>query len=172
MDESMKIIKAKEKDLPEILELVAACTKKMESEGNLQWSDDYPTEDILRKDITKGDLFVLNDGGKILGIIALTYKEEPQYADIEWEDKSGNALEVHRMGVHPKHQSEGVGKRMFEFAQDHALKNGYSSIRMDTYFENDSMIGLIEGLGYKRKKKEIFFPPLIEPFYCYEKLLK
>jgi GNAT superfamily N-acetyltransferase len=167
----MDIIKAREKDLLRILDLVAACTLKMEEYGNLQWSDDYPTEDILRKDIAQGDLFIIIDEEEIMGIIALTYNEEPQYIDIDWGDKDGKALEVHRMGVHPEHQGKGFGKRMLEFAEDYAKKNGYSSIRMDTYIINKNMIGLIEQTGYRRREKEIFFPPLNDPFYCYEKLL-
>ena len=166
----MKITTPKEKDLKEILDLVAACTEKMQSRGNFQWYDEYPTPEILIKDIKNGTLFTVLDKGRIIGILALTYKEEPQYKGISWNDKDGKALEIHRMGVHPKWQGKGIGKKLFDYAEEYGRKNGYSSIRMDTYCENERMIKLAEIRGYKRTG-EIFFPPLTPPFYCYEKVL-
>ncbi len=108
--------------------------------------------------------------GKIIGILALTYKEEPQYNGIKWKYRDGKALEIHRMGVHPDWQGKGVGKVLFDFAEKYGKENGYSSIRMDTYCENERMIKLAEIRGYERTG-EIFFPPLTPPFYCYEKIL-
>jgi GNAT superfamily N-acetyltransferase len=167
---TMKIITPNKKDLHEILNLVAACTQKMQGEGNFQWYDEYPTPEILLKDIENGTLFIIFDNSKTIGILALTYEEEPQYKDIEWKDKKGKALEIHRMGVHPKWQGRGIGKNLFDFGEDYAKERGYTSIRLDTYCKNEKMIKLIEIRGYE-KTGEIFFPPLIPPFYCYEKLL-
>ncbi len=157
-------------DLPEIMSLVAACTEKMQGQGNFQWYDEYPTRAILLKDIENGTLFTVLEQDKIIGILALTYKEEPQYNDIRWNDENGRALEIHRMGVHPKWQGKGIGKELFDFAESYGKENGYSSIRMDTYSENERMIKLAKIRGYKRTG-EIFFPPLTPPFYCYEKIL-
>jgi GNAT superfamily N-acetyltransferase len=166
----MKISTPKEEDLPEILDLVAACTEKMQDQGNYQWYDEYPTPDILLKDIEEGTLFTVLEKDKIIGVLALTYGEEPQYNDIKWNDEEGKALEIHRMGVHPKWQGKGVGKKLFEFAEEYGNENGYSSLRMDTYCENERMIKLAEIRGYQRTG-EIFFPPLTSPFYCYEKMV-
>lgn len=165
----MEIITPQKNDLPEILDLVAACTQKMQSEGNFQWYDEYPTPEILTKDIEDKTLFIVKYVGKIIGILALTYKEEVQYKDIQWKDAEGRALEIHRMGVHPKCQGKGVGKKLFDFTEEYAQKNGYTSIRLDTYCQNKRMMELVEFRGYE-KTGEIFFPPLAPPFYCYEKL--
>lgn len=166
----MKITSPEEKDLPEIMSLVAACCEKMQNQGNFQWYDEYPTKEILLKDIENDTLFTVLDKGKIIGILALTYEEEPQYSNIQWKDKDGKALEIHRMGVHPKYQGKGFGKKLFDYAKDYGKKKGYSSIRMDTYCENERMIELAEIQGYRRTG-EIFFPPLTLPFYCYEKII-
>lgn len=166
----MRITIPDKKDLPEILNLVSACTEKMQIEGNFQWDDEYPTEEILSRDIENGTLFIVIDNSKIIGILALSYEEEPQYKDIEWTDKEGKALEIHRMGVHPKWQGSGIGKNLFDYAENHAKKNDYSSIRLDTYCQNQKMIKLVELRGYKRSG-DIYFPPINPPFYCYEKIL-
>jgi ribosomal protein S18 acetylase RimI-like enzyme len=142
----------------------------MQSNGNFQWDDTYPTPKILQKDIEEGTLSIVEHEGRIVGILALTYEEEVQYKDIIWKDKEGKALEIHRLGVHPKCQGKKIGKKLFDFTEEYALENGYSSVRLDTYCENERMIKLIELRGYKRTG-EIFFPPLEAPFYCYEKLL-
>ena len=169
--DTMKITTPTRKDLPEILDLVAACTEKMQSNGNFQWDDTYPTPEILLKDIEESTLLIVLAEHEIIGILALTIKEEPQYNDIMWKDEGGRALEIHRMGVHPKWQEKGVGKILFDYAEKYGRKNGFSSIRLDTYCENERMIKLIEQRGYIKKTEEIFFPPLVPPFYCYEKIL-
>lgn len=166
----MKIITPDIKDLPEIIKLVSVCSEKMQMEGNFQWYEEYPTPEILSKDIKNGTFFIVLENNKIIGILALTYEEEPQYKDIQWKDEKGRALELHRMGVHPKWQGSGIGKALFDFAEKFAKKNGYTSIRLDTYCENKRMIELVELRGYNRTG-EVFFPPLTPPFYCYEKLL-
>jgi GNAT superfamily N-acetyltransferase len=166
----MKITAPQVKDLPEIMSLVAACTEKMQGQGNYQWYDEYPTQEILQKDIENGTLFTVLERDIIIGILALTYKEEPQYNAIDWKDEDGKALEIHRMGVHPGWQEKGVGKLLFDFAEKYGKENGYSSIRMDTYCENERMIKLAEIRGYNRTGK-IYFPPLTPPFFCYEKIL-
>jgi GNAT superfamily N-acetyltransferase len=166
----MKITSPTVEDLSEILNMVSKITEKMQSQGNFQWDDNYPTPEILLKDIQEGTLFTANHNDNIIGILALTYKEEVQYKDITWNDKDGKAIEIHRMGVLPSCQGKGIGRKLFEFTEEFAQKNGYSSIRLDTYCANDRMIKLIELMGYI-KTGDIFFPPLTPPFYCYEKIL-
>jgi GNAT superfamily N-acetyltransferase len=167
----MDIIKAQKEDFERVLELVAGIIADMKSKGNPQWDETYPTKEILFHDIEEGALFIAEDNNKFIALCALTENEEPQYTEIEWEDKNAKAIEIHRIAVHPHYQKKGIAWKLFDFAEKHAKKNGYSSMRLDTYCENSRMIKIIEQRGYRRTG-EIFFPPLTPPFYCYEKIFK
>jgi GNAT superfamily N-acetyltransferase len=169
--EQMNIIKAQKQDFDKVLELVSEIIKDMEIKGNPQWDENYPTKEILFHDVEEGALFVMVNNGRFIALCALTENEEPQYVGIKWQDKDAIALEIHRIAVHPHWQKKGIARKLFEFAEEHAQKNGYTSMRLDTYCKNSRMIKIIEQRGYKRTG-EIFFPPLTLPFYCYEKILR
>ena len=140
----MDIIKAQKKDFDKVLELVSDIIKDMEIKGNPQWDENYPTKEILFNDIENGILFIMVEKGMFIALCALTENEEPQYTEINWMDKNANALEIHRIAVHSEWQRKGIAKKLFDFAEEHAQKNGYTSMRLDTYCENSRMIIIIE----------------------------
>lgn len=152
-----------------VMEMVSLCIEDMKMKGNPQWDETYPTREILENDIDTESLFIIKESQKIIAICALTYNEEPQYRDIAWMDKEGQALEIHRIAVSPKWQNRRIAKKLFDFAEKYAQSKGYSSMRLDTLCKNRRMRKLIELRGYSQTG-EIFFPPITLPFYCYEKV--
>jgi GNAT superfamily N-acetyltransferase len=166
----MDIVKAQKEDFGKVLGLVSDIIKDMKSKRNPQWDENYPTRKILQNDLKNGTMYIMVEEGKFIGLCALTENEEPQYIEMDWEDKNANALEIHRIAVHPSWQKKGIAKKLFDFAEEHAEKNGYSSMRLDTYCKNSRMIKIIKQRGYKQRPGEIFFPPLTLPFFCYEKI--
>ncbi|UCG67989.1 MAG: GNAT family N-acetyltransferase [Thermoplasmata archaeon] len=166
----MRITLAEKKDLPEVIDLIFVCVKDMGLRGIHQWDEQYPTPDIFSKDIQDKTLYLAKEGKKIIATLVITDEQELEYIPVDWIVKKGKHLIVHRLAVHPKWQSKGIAKNLMEYAEEHARKNGYSSIRLDTYCKNPRGIGFYEGLGYKRTG-EIFFPTHDLPFFCFEKVL-
>ena len=169
---SLEIVKANSEDIPEILWLIQECIKDMNSHGIYQWNEQYPPSKVFISDTEKGSLFVMKDEGKVIGIIVLSEEEDEQYKQIDWTDKFGKVLLVHRLAVHPKWQRTGIAGKLMDFAENYAKKHGYSSIRLDTYSENPRTIKLFEKRNYVRKPGQIFFPQCEQPFYCYEIIIK
>jgi len=57
------------------------------------------------------------------------------------------------------------------FAENHARKNGFTSIRLDTFSQNTANQKFYETRGYQ-KLGDIYFPKQSEhPFHCYELIL-
>lgn len=168
----MEIIRANAEDIKEVLKLVQECIKDMNDQGIDQWNEQYPQHEIFVTDIKKGSLYIIKNEEKIAGIIVLSEEQDEQYDEIDWEDKFGKALLVHRLAVHPKLQGMGIAQKLMDFAESYAKENGYSSIRLDTYSENPRSRKLFEKRKYKRKFGQIYFPECKEPYYCYEMLLK
>jgi ribosomal protein S18 acetylase RimI-like enzyme len=167
----MEIVKAKTEDVPEILELIQECIRDMNANGIHQWNELYPPLKIFKSDVESGSLFAVKDRGRIAGIIVLSEKQDKEYVDIDWTDKSGKALIVHRLAVHPEFQRRGIAYKMMDFAENYAKEKGYTSIRVDTFSGNPRSLRFFEKLNYERKPGHIHFPENDEPYYCYEMII-
>jgi ribosomal protein S18 acetylase RimI-like enzyme len=75
---------------------------------------------------------------------------------LTWEANDGKFLIVHRLCIHPDYQGRGLAKALMQFAEEYALKNGYASIRMDTFITNKAALGLYNALGYRRAGQLVF----------------
>ena len=162
------IRRAKILEIPEILALTRACAADMISRGIYQWDDQYPSENIFRKDIQLGRLFLRIEDEKLLGLIALCEDKDPEYEEVNWLTPDGRNLYVHRLAVHPRYQGFGYARQLMDFAEQYAREKEYTSIRLDTFSKNSRNQKFYERRGYTRLE-EIFLPNQSpHPFYCYE----
>jgi ribosomal protein S18 acetylase RimI-like enzyme len=143
----------------------------MNAHGNDQWNDKYPRPGIFEADIKSGTLYAMKEKGKVLGIVVLSDQQDRQYEDIGWEDANGRYLVGHRIAVHPRWHRKGIANKFMDFALEHARKNGFSSIRVDTYHKNLRSQALLEKRGFKKRPGHINFPECTGPYFCYEQLL-
>ena len=94
------IRRAEERDVADILRVYAAARAFMRRSGNhAQWTNGYPSEEIVRSDIARGISWVLENEGHIAAVFALIPGDDPTYAHIEgaWRDDSPYAT-IHRAG--------------------------------------------------------------------------
>ena len=167
----MKIKKVTITQKDEVFQLIMDCRKAMEEEGVFQWTDQYPTLKIISNDIQKGNLYRLTKNGKIAGVININELQDPEYKQVKWENSDVKIMVIHRLAVHPEFQKQGLAKRLMDFAENYAIENNYTSIRLDAFSNNPRALRFYENRDYQRRG-EVFFPGRELPFYCYEKILK
>ena len=155
----------------EVFQLIMDCRKAMEEEGVFQWTDQYPTLKIFSNDIQKGNLYRLTKNGKIAGVININELQDPEYKQVKWENSDVKIMVIHRLAVHPEFQKQGLAKRLMDFAENYAIENNYTSIRLDAFSNNPRALRFYENRDYQRRG-EVFFPGRELPFYCFEKILK
>lgn len=136
---------ARIEDIPRMQELFSAARAHMRAEGNLtQWKD-YPSDALLKDDISKQQSYVILDGEDIAGTFVFMTGEEPTYAVIEdgaWLNDEPYGT-IHRIaGDGSRH---GLLKTAVTFAGSQ-VKN----IRLDTHEKNISMQKAAEKLGFIR----------------------
>jgi ribosomal protein S18 acetylase RimI-like enzyme len=171
----MCISKASLSNIPSIMALIHDAVKKMIDGGLYQWDEHYPNTGVITDDITAGNLFKISEKdrmagtGRIAGIIVLNEQCFPEYNELKWEDEGGKFLIVHRLCVHPDCQGQGYGQKLMQFAEEHAKKSGYSSIRLDTFTSNQKALALYDSLNYRRAGTVTF---RMGVFQCFEKTLK
>jgi ribosomal protein S18 acetylase RimI-like enzyme len=167
----MKIKKVTITQKDEVFQLIMDCRKAMEEEGVFQWTDQYPTLKIISNDIQKGNLYRLTKNGKIAGVININELQDPEYKQVKWENSDVKIMVIHRLAVHPEFQKQGLAKRLMDFAENYAIENNYTSIRLDAFSNNPRALRFYENRDYQRRG-EVFFPGRELPFYCFEKILK
>ncbi|MBT8234958.1 MAG: GNAT family N-acetyltransferase [Bacteroidia bacterium] len=162
------IRRAKILEIPEILLLTQACAREMIGRDIYQWNESYPSEEVLVRDIEKGQLYVLIETVEIIGIIALCTEIDEEYNSVEWLTQDSRNLYVHRLAVHPNYQGKGHARILMDFAEQYARDQKFVSIRLDTFSQNKRNQRFYEQRGYTRLG-DVYFPTQSTyPFHCYE----
>lgn len=165
------IKKAVSKDVAEIYALTKSCAKHLIENGIFQWNEQYPSSEVLNKDIELQQLYKLEIDNRIVGIIVLTEIEDVEYKNVEWLTENGNNLYIHRLAVHPNFQGKGYAKQLMDFAENYATENDFNSVRLDTFSQNSRNIKFYKNRNYKQLES-IYFPKQSTfPFYCFELVL-
>lgn len=165
------IRKATAKDLQTVKSITQACAVAMNQQGIFQWNDHYPSWAVFQQDIADEALYVYESNGQVNGCIMLSPVKDHVYETVTWLTPDVNNLYIHRLAVHPNIQKKGLGGQLMAFAEQFALKNGYQSIRLDTFSKNPANQHFYEKRGFQ-KLGPIFFPKQSpHPFFCYEKII-
>lgn len=147
--------------------IIESVIDKMNAEQIFQWDEQYPSREIIKKDISEGSAFGFFESDELRGYIVLNEEYSPEYNSLEWKDKNGTALIVHRLSIKADCQGQGIAKQLMMFAEEYAINNGYSSIRLDAFLHNKAALSLYDNLGYTKVGTVTFRKG---EFYCYEKV--
>ena len=146
MKKIFEIENAQVGDIPEILKIYDLARQWMKNCGNTtQWAGSYPNEEIIRRDISNGDLYKMSVGGKTEGVFALIKGEDPTYKVIEdgsWHKDLPYAT-IHRLASSGRYPH--VAAACFDFALE---RNDY--LRVDTHEKNLAMKKAVTDYGFKK----------------------
>ena len=157
-------------DIPGIMTMVQKVVPIMQAMGNFQWAADYPNPEVFAKDISLNQLWVVVIDENIAGVTAITKDQDPEYADAGW-NISETAIVTHRLAVCPDFQGRGIAKTLMNKAEEVAIEQGISILRVDTNTKNTATQALFPKLGYKFSGEiRLAKRPGLQ-FYCYQKLL-
>ena len=163
----MRIVRAEHQHVEGAWQLVDRCRRALDAQGIHQWDDVYPTRETIAADVSRGALYVLeDDDGNVVAGVTLDERQSPEYASLAWSGGEP-ALVVHRLCVDPQLQGRGYAHRLMEFAEVHAARSGYASVRLDAYTANQRSVDLYRRRGY-REVGQVYFPRRTMPFWCFE----
>ena len=162
------IVKGQLEDLEELFQIYLNGKNELEKSAIYQWTDTYPTRAIIESDLRKGVLYTLRINKEIIGAIQLSEEQEDAYKLVKWEFNDAKILVIHRLVIDPKFQRKGYAKKLMDFAESFALKNNYSSIRLDAYSKNNRVIDFYKKRAYFIRG-DVYFPDRAYSFHCMEK---
>ncbi|MDD3400471.1 MAG: GNAT family N-acetyltransferase [Eubacteriales bacterium] len=145
----IEIVRAEQGDIPRILSIIADAKAYMAEQGFSQWTEDYPDEQMFRLDIELERGFVIKLEQNIVGVAALSYKQEEGYSTIDgqWLSHQPYAV-VHRMAISKEARGTDAALRLLQSMELRCRVRGINSIRTDTHSLNKPMQGLLKKAGY------------------------
>ena len=160
----MELRLGKKEDIEIILEILREVVKNNNKYTN--WSDEYPSREIVNNDINSKELYVIVKDNNIIGAVTLNEVEDSNYSKIKWSN-SGKAVVVHRLFISSKENGKGYGKEVVKEIMELSKKLNYCHIRLDTHENNIIAQGLYEKSGFTSMGK-IDFQEIGGKFYMYE----
>lgn len=157
------------KDLPEILRIKDAAIKQMHINNIDQWDDSYPTAHIFEDDIIRKELYVIDEGTKLVGFACINDHKAPEHGQLAWKTPN-NAYMVHRLAVDPAANGNGYASKILRFAEELASSKNVTSMRINTFCKNTIAQQLFKKNGYEYVG-DLIFPRKEEPFVAFEKFI-
>ena len=147
------IRKACETDIP----AVAAIYDKLHTEeengrATIGWIRGvYPTEDTARQALSRDDLFVQEETGKIVGAAIINQTQVDAYYGGPWQYAAEDCevMVLHTLVIDPDTAGKGYGKQFVAFYEDYAREHGCKVLRMDTNSRNARARAMYKKLGYR-----------------------
>ena len=131
-------------DWEQIPPLYAQARRFMHENGNPdQWGESFPPEELLRQDIAKGQLYVVEEGCQIHGAFAFIIGRDPSYARIE----DGAWLSEAEYGTLHRVAGDGKAHGLFD-AMVAYCERQIPHLRVDTHADNRVMRHLIQKNGF------------------------
>jgi len=149
----MKIRKGTENDLLAVAQIYEAIHDGEErGDTTIGWIRHvYPTLDTAKASHDRGDLFVMEEEGRIIGAAIINQQQVDVYADGDWQHDAPDdeVMVLHTLVIDPPYARKGYGRRFVNFYEKYALENNCRYLRMDTNARNTRARLMYASLGYR-----------------------
>ena len=111
----------------------------------------YPVRKTAEDALDRGNLFVQEDQGQIVGAGIINQTQVDVYALGEWKHdaKDAEVSVLHTLVISPKASGKGYGKAFIAFYENYAREHGCMELRIDTNARNVAARAMYKKLGYK-----------------------
>lgn len=111
----------------------------------------YPTKKTAEAALERGDLFVLEEEGRITGAVIINQSQCDGYETANWQYPAADSeiMVLHTLVIDPSAARRGYGKAFVGFYEEYARNHGCRFLRMDTNARNTRARAMYEKLGYR-----------------------
>ncbi|MBE6036510.1 MAG: GNAT family N-acetyltransferase [Clostridiales bacterium] len=145
MEEKLNFRPAKEGEKQQIFALYGT----VKGTAFCVWEEDYPGNAELEHDFETGNLFVLEEEGRIAGAISIL--PENELDDLELWSETENAFEFARVAVAPELQGKGLAAKLVNGVETIIRQRGGKWIHILAAPENLPAVRTYEKLGYTKQ---------------------
>lgn len=136
-------------DAEEILQLLRDVAIWLQEIGERQWETIRNQEDDegIREDIAKGNTYIVRRNREVIATFSLL--PEQSHWDIWlWEEKSDEAVYLHKLAVNPKVIGNSLGREILHWIERDLLRSGKDLLRLDCIATNENLKTFYKKNGY------------------------
>lgn len=163
----MNIIKASIDELIEVMYLLRVCVHDLNRKG---WYCGDLQNQQVKSDIVNNSIFIYRKNEAVIGLMKLTDDEIVAHKSVAWSSTSGKPLIMRQLLVHPNWKNNEIERSMLTFAEKYAREQGFTSLRLEVYSENQDVVFLYGQMDYKQLG-EVKLHYQDVPYICFEKVL-
>ena len=145
--------KAAAEDIPAIAKIYEDIHTEEESgRTSIGWIREvYPTKKTAEASLLRGDLFVAEDNGIVVGTAIINQLQVDVYEGAGWKfpAEDSEVMVLHTLVISPGVFGKGYGKAFVKFYEDYALSQNCPYLRMDTNARNTRARAMYGKLGYR-----------------------
>lgn len=111
----------------------------------------YPTRKTAEASLLRGDLFVAETDGAVVGTAIINQLQVDVYGGALWRypAEDSKVMVLHTLVIAPRRMQQGCGKAFVSFYEDYARQHGCPYLRMDTNARNLRARAMYQKLGYQ-----------------------
>lgn len=143
--------RAGQQDLPTVYRMYRKAVEKMNREGIPQWDEIYPDYKTIEEDIRLGQMYLLAEGETVLAGVVWNRTCDPEYGDVSWNVQEEPVGIIHRLCVNPDYQNRGFAGKTLACTEDAMRREGYRTIRLDSFTGNPYANRLYQRAGYQMR---------------------
>lgn len=147
----MKIGQAAADQYEEVRSFYHSLIDEME-ERYVAWEKDvYPSPELLKGAIGKGELYIGTVDDEIAAAMVFNSECDENYSKVHWQTEAepSEVMVIHALGVHPRFMKRGYGCEMVEKAIETAKEKGAAAIRLDVLEGNIPAEKLYVSMGFR-----------------------
>lgn len=148
----MTFRKATETDLRAIAEIYSDIhTAEETGAASIGWARGiYPTVQTAERSLQRGDLFVGEVDGVVVGAAIINHLQVDAYQNAPWDHPAPDheVMVLHTLVISPKKAGKGYGAGFVSFYEEYARNHGCRYLRMDTNEKNTRARSIYKKLGY------------------------
>lgn len=142
----MEIRQSTAEDTNAIMDCINTARRLMRESGNtVQWTNGYPSKELMLESIGKGYNFLIINNDDVVATFDFIMGDDPNYSLIE----NGAWLNNEKYGVIHRLASNGKAKGIAQFCFEWCFSQ-FPNIRIDTHETNIAMQKVLERLGYQK----------------------
>ena len=111
----------------------------------------YPSRSTASSALERDDLFVLEEGGRIIGSAIINQIQYDFYANAPWKYKTPDdqVCVLHTLMISPAEFGKGYARAFLDFYEKYAREHGYPELRIDTNERNTAARAMYKKHGYE-----------------------
>jgi ribosomal protein S18 acetylase RimI-like enzyme len=138
----LEVIHTEFSDLEKIFELFEHSINYQEKNGYPVWRN-YDKNAIVR-DIENNNQYKIIIDSKTAIVFSVRYDDKVIWRDLD----KGDSIYLHRIVVNPEFKGQKLFREILKWVINHSKQNGLSSIRMDTWTANPTIIEYYKSFGF------------------------